>query len=75
MRRHAWARPRQAACRSQLAIRSYITAGDRPSIAAAQGPYAGGLRNPSEFTMGKYVLGWFLGVPLVVLVAIYFFAH
>ena len=25
--------------------------------------------------MGKYVLGWFLGVPLIVLVAIYFFAH
>jgi len=25
--------------------------------------------------MGKYVLGWFLGVPLIVLVAIYFFAR
>jgi len=25
--------------------------------------------------MGKYVLGWFLGVPLIVLVAIYFLAH
>jgi len=25
--------------------------------------------------MGKYVLGWFLGVPLIVLVAIYFIAH
>jgi len=23
--------------------------------------------------MGKYVLGWFLGVPLIVLVALYFF--
>jgi len=25
--------------------------------------------------MGKYVLGWFLGVPLIVLLAIYFIAH
>jgi hypothetical protein len=25
--------------------------------------------------MGKYVLGWLLGVPAVVLVAIYFLAH
>ena len=25
--------------------------------------------------MGKYVLGWFLGVPLIVLVAIYFIGH
>jgi len=25
--------------------------------------------------MAKYVLGWFLGVPLIVLVAIYFIAH
>ena len=28
-----------------------------------------------EKTMGKYVLGWFLGVPLIVLLAIYFIAH
>ena len=28
-----------------------------------------------ESFMGKYVLGWFLGVPLIVLVVIYFFAH
>jgi len=25
--------------------------------------------------MGKYVLCWFLGAPLIVLVAIYFIAH
>jgi len=25
--------------------------------------------------MGKYVLGWFLGVPMIVLVAIYLIAH
>ena len=30
---------------------------------------------PEEQIMGKYVLGWFLGVPLIVLVAIYFIAH
>jgi hypothetical protein len=29
----------------------------------------------SGATMGKYVLAWILGVPAVVLVAIYFFAH
>jgi hypothetical protein len=28
-----------------------------------------------EQIMGKYVLGWFLGVPMIVLVAIYFLAH
>ena len=28
-----------------------------------------------EQTMGKYVLGWFLGVPMIVLVAIYLIAH
>ena len=28
-----------------------------------------------EQIMGKYVLGWFLGVPLIVLVAIYFLAN
>ncbi|MEO8525506.1 MAG: hypothetical protein ABI460_12355 [Caldimonas sp.] len=28
-----------------------------------------------EKIMGKYVLGWFLGVPVIVLVAIYFFMH
>jgi len=25
--------------------------------------------------MGKYFLGWILGVPVIVLVAIYFFMH
>jgi len=25
--------------------------------------------------MGKYVLGWLLGIPAVVLVVIYFFMH
>jgi hypothetical protein len=29
----------------------------------------------SRFDMGKYVLGWILGVPAIVLVAIYFFMH
>jgi len=28
-----------------------------------------------EQLMGKYVLAWILGVPAIVLVAIYFFAH
>ena len=27
-----------------------------------------------ERMMGKYVLGWFLGVPMIVLLAIYFIA-
>jgi len=25
--------------------------------------------------MGKYLLGWLLGVPAIVLVIVYFFAH
>ena len=29
-------------------------------------------RIPRGKDMGKYVLGWFLGVPLIVLVAVYF---
>jgi hypothetical protein len=28
-----------------------------------------------ENTMGKYVVGWFLGVPVIVLLVIYFFMH
>jgi len=28
-----------------------------------------------ENKMGKYALGWFLGVPVFVLVIIYFFMH
>jgi hypothetical protein len=28
-----------------------------------------------EIIMGKYVLGWILGVPLIVLVIAYFFIH
>ena len=35
----------------------------------------GSQRITQEIIMGKYVIGWFLGVPLVVLVAIYFFAR
>jgi hypothetical protein len=29
----------------------------------------------SRCDMGKYVLGWILGVPAIVLVVIYFFMH
>jgi hypothetical protein len=28
-----------------------------------------------ERIMGKYVLGWLLGIPAIVLVVIYFFMH
>jgi len=28
-----------------------------------------------EFIMGKYLIGWLLGVPVVVLVILYFFFH
>ena len=31
--------------------------------------------NLKETQMGKYVLGWFLGVPVIVLVLLYFFFH
>ena len=48
----------------------------RPSRAGRRAGYLGRFE-PSleEKIMGKYVLGWFLGVPLIVLVAIYFVAH
>jgi hypothetical protein len=45
-------------------------------VRAPPGSYAVGL--DFDFTgaiMGKYVLAWILGVPAIVLVAIYFFAH
>jgi hypothetical protein len=32
-------------------------------------------QSESRCAMGKYVLGWILGVPVIVLVAIYFFMH
>ena len=31
--------------------------------------------NFEEIVMGKYLLGWLLGVPVIVLVIIYFFMH
>jgi hypothetical protein len=31
--------------------------------------------NPTETDMGKYVLGWFLGIPLGVLVILYLIFH
>jgi len=32
-------------------------------------------RTQTEKTMGKYVLGWFLGIPLGVLVILYLIFH
>jgi hypothetical protein len=34
-------------------------------------PLAGG----AGAKMGKYLLGWLLGVPAIILVVVYFFAH
>ena len=31
--------------------------------------------HPQENIMGKYVIGWFLGIPLGVLVLLYLFFH
>jgi hypothetical protein len=65
-------RPRPRAVR----YGSYIASGDCPSRRARGPVYAAGLANPTlETLMGKYVLGWFLGVPVIVLVVIYFFLH
>ena len=30
---------------------------------------------PQETVMGKYLIGWVLGVPVIVLVVAYFFFH
>jgi hypothetical protein len=32
-------------------------------------------RRNQEKSMGKYIVGWFLGVPVVVLVLLYFVFH
>jgi hypothetical protein len=56
-------------------MRSYIASGVPPSGRACRLAYASAFRNAREKGMGKYVLGWFLGIPAVVLVAIYFLAH
>jgi hypothetical protein len=64
--------------RRRPATASYTGSGFRPSREPRAAGYA---RLPRSIlflrskTMGKYVLGWFLGVPLIVLVAIYFIAH
>ena len=46
----------------------------RPSRFACERSYAEGLLQRS-IPMGKYLLAWILGVPAVVLVAVYFFMH
>ena len=33
------------------------------------------LRHPLEIVMGKYLIGWVLGIPAIVLVIAYFFFH
>jgi hypothetical protein len=51
---------------------------DRDDGAVTIRPLAHTARRPSSAssggiaTMGKYVLGWFLGVPVIVLVIVYF---
>ena len=53
-----------------------MRSGLRPSCRPEGAGYASAhTHSPQEQIMGKYVLGWFLGVPLIVLVAIYFIAH
>jgi hypothetical protein len=55
---------------------SYERSASRPAPRGRRARYLAAFEISFEQkTMGKYVLGWFLGVPLVVLVAIYFIAH
>jgi hypothetical protein len=55
---------------------SYSATGRCPSRPGRAPVYAAGLAKATlETFMGKYVLGWFLGVPVIVLVVIYFFLH
>jgi hypothetical protein len=74
------AKQRQCVCRRHdlhPPTASYTRSAFRPSREGQAAGYAPFPRSilPQEKTMGKYVLGWFLGVPLIVLVAIYFIAH
>ena len=58
------------------ATASYTRPASRPSRGRRAAGYAAIPDSlPEEQIMGKYVLGWFLGVPLIVLVAIYLIAH
>jgi hypothetical protein len=56
-------------------MRAYTCRLRRPAVRAPPGPYAVDLDSITGAIMGKYVLAWILGVPAIVLVAIYFFAH
>ena len=55
---------------------SYIAWRTRPSVFEPGRPYPLPYLNlPLETVMGKYFLGWILGVPVFVLVIAYFFFH
>jgi hypothetical protein len=47
--------------------------GDRPASPKCSGRYA--RTRLQELNMGKYVIGWLLGVPAIVLVVLYLFFH
>jgi hypothetical protein len=59
-----------------MRFRSYSFAGGQLSQMRIRPAYADRfITDLREHVMGKYLLGWIFGVPLIVLVLIYFFMH
>jgi hypothetical protein len=54
---------------------SYAEVRGRPCDGGRPGSYAEFIISRQEFSMGKYVIAWILGVPAIVLVVAYFFFH
>ena len=65
-----------ASMRSRAEAGSYSVAGGQLSQVRLRPAYADRFTTVlQEHIMGKYLLGWVLGVPVIVLVLIYFFMH
>ena len=54
---------------------SYTTTGDAPAACSGRLSTVNAPKHFLENEMGKYFLGWILGVPVVVLVGIYLVMH
>jgi len=60
---------------SQAQQASYRRCSGCPSHGQTLSRYVEGFHTSQEIIMGKYVLGWILGIPAIVLVVAYFFFH
>ncbi len=66
---------RDASLGPQASQASYRRCSGCPSHGQTLSRYVEGFHTSQEIMMGKYVLGWILGIPAIVLVVAYFFFH